>query len=81
MFSLSIELEHALTSDATERERDAPEVPNSNDPAAHAPKRPRIIRNRYDAAPGGSGSFARRVLGNQGLDANAGEKNRQARKD
>ncbi|RPD67079.1 hypothetical protein L227DRAFT_13226 [Lentinus tigrinus ALCF2SS1-6] len=65
----------------SDRERDAPEVPGSNDPAAHAPKRLRIIRNRYDAAPGGSGQFAKKVLGNQGLDATAGEKNRQARKD
>ncbi|RDX55708.1 hypothetical protein OH76DRAFT_1461168 [Lentinus brumalis] len=61
----------------SEREKDAPETPGNNDPAAHAPKRPRIIRNRYDAAPSGSGHFARKVLP---ID-HGGEKARQARKD
>ena len=54
-----------------------PETPGSNEPTAQAPKRPRLIRDRYGATPGG-GALAKKLLP---IDPQAADKARAARKD
>ena len=61
-----------------DRERDAPEAPGATEPAAQAPKRPRIIRDRYGAGSSGGGGLAKKLLP---IDPQAADKARAARKD
>ncbi|TBU49613.1 transcription factor/nuclear export subunit protein 2-domain-containing protein [Dichomitus squalens] len=60
----------------SDRERDAPETTGINEPTAQAPKRPRLIRDRYNTTS--SGGLAKRVLP---IDPQAADKARAARKD
>ena len=61
-----------------DRERDAPEVSGNGEPATQAPKRPRLIRDRYGAGPSGGGGLAKKLLP---IDPQAADKARSARKD
>ncbi|PIL37228.1 hypothetical protein GSI_00921 [Ganoderma sinense ZZ0214-1] len=60
----------------SDRERDAPEATGTSEPATQAPKRPRLIRDRYATAS--SGGLAKKLLP---IDPQAADKARAARKD
>lgn len=64
------------TTPCPDRERDAPEPTGTNEPATQAPKRPRLIRDRYATAS--SGGLAKKLLP---IDPQAADKARAARKD
>ncbi|KAI0750889.1 transcription factor/nuclear export subunit protein 2-domain-containing protein [Daedaleopsis nitida] len=59
----------------SDRERDAPDAPGSNEPITQAPKRLRLIRDRYGTAPS---NLAKKLLP---IDPQAADKARAARKD
>ena len=60
----------------TDCERDAPEATGTSEPATQAPKRLRLIRDRYATAS--SGGLAKKLLP---IDPQAADKARAARKD
>ena len=64
------------TTRSADREREAPEMTGTNEPTAQAPKRPRLIRDRYNTTS--SGGLAKRTLP---IDPQAADKARAARKD
>nr|VWP00540.1 Palmitoyltransferase AKR1 (EC (Ankyrin repeat-containing protein AKR1) [Ganoderma boninense] len=62
----------------SDRERDAPEATSTSEPAAQAPKRLRLIRDRDRYATASSGGLAKKLLP---IDPQAADKARAARKD